>query len=66
MLHPWLNQMPTSVETFNKKNILGNVADRTHKITMTVDGRPSQQFGNLLLQDGQQIVVKYTTVGRRR
>jgi len=27
---------------------------------MTLDGRPSQVFGNLVLRDHQQIVIKYT------
>ena len=32
---------------------------RGEKITMTVDGRPSKLFGNLMLQEGQQIVIRY-------
>ncbi|SIO15349.1 hypothetical protein SAMN05444166_2728 [Singulisphaera sp. GP187] len=46
-------------QPFSKKTILGHTARRGEKITMTVDGRPSQQFGNLLLQDGQEIVIRY-------
>lgn len=46
-------------QPFSQKNVLGHVAGRGEKITMTVDGRPSKLFGNLLLQDGQQIVIRY-------
>jgi hypothetical protein len=46
-------------QPFSKNVVLGHVAGRGEKITMTVDGRPSKQFGNLLLQDGQQIVIRY-------
>lgn len=52
-------------QPFSKTNILGNKADRTHKITMTVDGRPSTAFGSLLLQNLQDIVINYKTVGRK-
>jgi len=38
------------------------VPDATHTLTMTVDGVPSQAWGNLVLQDGQQIEVHYDTV----
>lgn len=46
-------------QVFNKRDILGHRAGHGEKITMTVDGRPSNQFGNLLLQDHQQIVITY-------
>ncbi len=46
-------------QTFNKRDILGHMTGRGQKITMTVDGRPNRQFGNLPLQDGQQIVIRY-------
>lgn len=49
-------------QTFNQKSILGHKADKTHKITMTVNGRPSRAFGSLLLQDGQEIVIQFTTI----
>jgi hypothetical protein len=51
-------------QTLSNKNVLGHRADRTHKITMTVDGRPSNAFGTLLLRDLQDIVINYTTVSR--
>jgi len=52
-------------QPLSKKNVLGHQADKTHKITMTVNGRPSKAFGTLLLKDFQDIVIKYTTVHRR-
>ncbi|WP_406693483.1 hypothetical protein V5E97_20850 [Singulisphaera sp. Ch08] len=45
-------------QPFSKKTILGHAAGRGEKITMAVDGRPSKLFGNLLLQDGQHIVIR--------
>jgi hypothetical protein len=50
---------------FGPKQVLAQKADRQHTITMTVDGRPSREFGNLLLRDGQQIVVRITTIKPR-
>lgn len=52
-------------EPLSKTNVLGHRADRTHKIKMTVDGRPSNAFGSLLLQNLQDIVIKVTTVKKR-
>jgi hypothetical protein len=46
-------------QPFNKNVVLGRAADKAHPITMTVNGRPSRQFGNLPLSDGQQIVIRY-------
>lgn len=46
-------------QPFSKRTILGHTAGRGEKITMTVDGRPSKLFGNLMLQEGQQIVIRY-------
>lgn len=46
-------------QPFSKRTILGHTAGRGAKITMTVDGRPSKLFGNLLLQEGQNIVIRY-------
>ena len=48
-------------QPFSKTNVLGHQADKTHKVTMTVDGRQSNAFGSLLLQDRQDIVIRYTT-----
>jgi hypothetical protein len=47
------------------QQVLRYHADATHRITMTVDGRPSTAFGSLVLQDGQQIVIRFTKVARR-
>jgi hypothetical protein len=49
-------------QKFDAKHILGYTADRTHKISMTVDGRPSRLFGALPLQDLQQIVISYEPI----
>ena len=46
-------------QTVNSHNVLGHEADATHRVTMTVNGRPSRAFGSLLLQDGQNIVIRY-------
>ncbi len=39
--------------------LLDKTADASHEITMTVDGRPSTEFGNLILKDKQEIVLEY-------
>ena len=41
-------------QNFSSQEILGHHADATHRITMTVDGRPSDAFGSLVLQDHQK------------
>jgi hypothetical protein len=46
-------------KTFNSKQILNFHADAHHRITMTVDGKPSTAFGSLVLHDGEQIVIQY-------
>jgi hypothetical protein len=52
-------------QPFSNKNILGFTADKTHKVTMTVNSRPSTAFGSLLLKDLQDIVIRYVTVKHR-
>jgi hypothetical protein len=42
-------------QTFNKHDILGHHTDRFHTITMTVNGVPSDKFGNLVLQADQGV-----------
>jgi len=37
------------------------VADAGHEITLTVDGKPSTLWGELVLQDNQQIEIRYAT-----
>jgi hypothetical protein len=46
-------------QTFNKNEIMGNKVDDKHTLTMTVNGRPSTDYENLVLKDGQQIVIDY-------
>lgn len=36
--------------------------DDKHTILMTVDGKPSAEYGNLVLKDGQRIVIEYKEV----
>jgi hypothetical protein len=48
-------------QTFNRNNILGHVADADHVINFTVNGQVSQEYENLVLVDGQRIVIEYTT-----
>ena len=52
-------------QPFSKNDILGNVANKTHKVTMTVDGRPSNAYGSLLLQDLQDVVIQYGPTHRK-
>ncbi|HEX9709928.1 MAG TPA: hypothetical protein VGB42_08200 [Candidatus Thermoplasmatota archaeon] len=37
-------------------------ADANHRLTMTVDGQPSDAWGNLVLQEGMRVRIDYTTV----
>ncbi len=39
--------------------LLDKTADASHEIIMTVDGKPDAEFGNLVLRDGQEIVLEY-------
>lgn len=48
---------------FSSRQVLGRVADEDDIISMTVDGSPSLAFENLILQDKQEIVIKFQTVG---
>jgi hypothetical protein len=52
-------------QPFSNKNILGYKADKTHKVTMSVDGRSSNAFGSLLLKDFQDIVIRYVPIKHR-
>jgi hypothetical protein len=45
-------------QTFSSTKILGHAAT----VSMTVDGQPSTAFGDLILQDDQQIVIQAQTV----
>jgi hypothetical protein len=44
---------------FSRDRILDYVRDSEHEIVMTVDGKESDEFENLVLRDGQQIVIDY-------
>jgi hypothetical protein len=46
-------------QTLSSTDVLGHHADAKHKITMTVNGLPSKEFGNLALKPGQEIVINY-------
>ena len=46
-------------EPFSESAILDKVVDADHEIVMTVGGKPSTEFGNLILKDKQQIVIEY-------
>jgi hypothetical protein len=46
-------------KTFNQDQVLDSKADATHVITMTVNGKPSTDFENLILKDGDLIVISY-------
>lgn len=45
-------------QTFTSQEILGHHADATHALTMTVNGRPSEALGSLVLHDGDDIVIR--------
>ena len=45
--------------TFSRNDILDHATGAGEKITMTVNGRPSQAFGSLLLKKDQQVVIHY-------
>lgn len=46
-------------QPFSAEQILDRVADDKFEIVMTVDGEPSQAFGDLVLKDEQEIVISY-------
>jgi hypothetical protein len=48
----------------SSQRVLRYQADATHRISMTVNGKPSTAFGSLVLQDGQQIVIRITRIAR--
>jgi hypothetical protein len=49
---------------FSKRQLGPHQAGGSKAIRMWVDGKPSKAFGNLSLEDGQQIVVVYGTPGQ--
>jgi hypothetical protein len=46
-------------KVFNQNQILDAKIDATHEIVMTVNGNPSTAHENLVLKDGDDIVIKY-------
>jgi hypothetical protein len=46
-------------KTFTKDQILDSKVDDSHVITMTVNGKPSTDFENLVLKDDDLIVISY-------
>lgn len=46
---------------FSKNELLGERADDTHEITMTVNGARSEEYENLIFIDKQEIVIEYKT-----
>lgn len=42
--------------------ILDYIVDAEHELAMTVDGQPSQVFGELVFEDGQKIVLEYRKI----
>lgn len=52
--------------TFNRRNLIGHRVDARHQITMTVNGVPNTEFENLVLRDGDRIVVSYGLLSRSK
>ncbi|MBI4087425.1 MAG: hypothetical protein HY434_01175 [Candidatus Liptonbacteria bacterium] len=44
---------------FSREQVLDYKTDASHEIVMTVDGQASQEYENLVFQDGEQIVIEY-------
>jgi hypothetical protein len=49
-------------QPLSSTQVLSYVADATHAVTLTVDGVPDTSFGNLILRNGQDIVIEYRQV----
>ena len=46
-------------QAFSKTQILDKTVDANDSLTMTVDGQPNTDFENLVLHDGQVIIIDY-------
>ena len=46
-------------KNFNQSCIMQYCVDENHKLTMTVNGEPSNEYENLVLKDGDQIKISY-------
>lgn len=51
---------------FSKDQVLDYKRDDLHEIVMTVNGAPSNDYENLILEDKQQIVVEYKPIGKAK
>ena len=49
-------------QPFDSTHIMSFTADANDTITMTVNGTPNTQFGELTIEDGDKIVINATTV----
>ena len=49
-------------KTFTSDQILDYKADATHEIVMTVNSSTNMEYGNLVLQDKQEIVIEYKNI----
>ncbi len=48
-------------QPFSADQILDSKVDATHRIRMTVNGQDNTEYGDLVLRDGDQIVINYET-----
>lgn len=46
-------------ETFNQNQILDSQVDENHELIMTVNGQRSEEYENLVMKDGDRIVIVY-------
>jgi len=46
-------------KTFNQDQILDYAADENHETVMTVNGNRSEEYENLIMRDGDRIVIIY-------
>lgn len=44
---------------FDREHVLDKTVDLEHQIVLLVDGKESQEYGNLILKDNQQIEIRY-------
>lgn len=49
-------------EPLSPDHVMGFVRDADHEIVMRVNGTPSDAFGNLVLQDKQEIVIEHKRI----
>lgn len=46
----------------SKTQVLDYVADASHTLVMTVDGKPNEEFENLVLRDNEKIIIEYKKI----